>query len=112
MFVFGASGHAKVVVDAGMPGIGDNAVRAEVARRLVEHDCALARVVPPSADIGREVVTEDGTVVIAGCVINSGTRVGRNVIVNTRAMVVHAVLADVPGGARAGGSRWRPLDRS
>ena len=205
MFVFGASGHAKVVIDAieraglarivfvcddaqekhgarlmgyvihsreellarrretstGVVGIGDNAARAEVARWLVDHGCALARVVHPSADIGRDVVIEDGTVVMAGCVINSGARVGRNVIVNTGATVDHdcevgdgvhigpgshvcghvtigeralvgagttiipgvrigsgatvgagsTVLADVPDGARAGGSPCRPLDR-
>ena len=149
MFVFGASGHAKVVIDAieraglarvvfvcddaqekygtrlmgylvggrdellarrgettaAVVGIGDNAARAEVAQWLVGHGCALARVVHPSASIGREVVIGDGTVVMAGCVVNSGTRVGRNVIVNTGA-------TDVSDGARAGGSQCRALDRS
>ena len=144
VFVFGASGHAKVVIDAiereglarvvfvcddaqekhgtrlmgylvgsreellarcsetsvGVVGIGDNAARTEVAQWLVEHGCALARVVHPSADIGREVAIEDGTVVMAGCVINSGTRVGRNVIVNTGATVDHD--CDVGDGAHIG----------
>lgn len=134
VFVFGASGHAKVVIDAieragrnevlfvcddakekhgsrvmgyrivggreelltrhgethvGIVGIGDNAARMEVAAWLVAHECALTRVVHPAASIGREVDIEDGTVVMAGCVINTGTRVGRNVIVNTGASVDH-----------------------
>lgn len=144
VFVFGASGHAKVVIDAieraglrcvafvcddgrekqgtmlmgypvggreellarrsvtsaGVVGIGDNAARMSVAQWLLENDCALIRVVHPSANIGREVTIEDGTVVMAGCVINTGTRVGRNVIINTAATVDHD--CDVGDGVHVG----------
>jgi sugar O-acyltransferase (sialic acid O-acetyltransferase NeuD family) len=133
LFVFGASGHAKVVIDAieragvnkvlfvcddarekhgtrlmgypvtgreellarrtetvtGVVGIGDNAARMEVAGWLIEHGCGLASVVHPAASIAREVEIDEGTVVMAGCVVNSGTRLGRNVIVNTGATVDH-----------------------
>jgi sugar O-acyltransferase (sialic acid O-acetyltransferase NeuD family) len=133
LFVFGASGHAKVVIDAieragvnkvlfvcddapekqgtrlmgypvtgreellarrtetatGIVGIGDNAARMAVAGWLLEHGCALASVVHPAASIAREVEIDEGTVVMAGCVVNSGTRLGRNVIVNTGATVDH-----------------------
>lgn len=134
LFVFGASGHAKVVIDAiersgaakivfvcddapakrggmlmgypviggraellerinettrGVIGIGDNAIRARIAEWLIENGCTLAGVIHPSASIGREVTLGDGTVVMAGCVINSGTTVGRNVIVNTGATIDH-----------------------
>ena len=133
-FVFGASGHAKVVIDAieragagevlyvyddapdkrggtlmgytivggrqelldrrgeaslGIVSIGDNAIRARIAEWLLENGCALARVVHPAASVGREVEIGEGTVVMAGCVINSGAKVGRNVIINTGATVDH-----------------------
>lgn len=133
VFVFGASGHAKVVIDAleragvakvilvcdddqakhgtrlmgypvtsreellarrgeagaGVVGIGDNTLRLGIAAWLSGQGCTLARVVHPDASIGREVEIEEGTVVMAGCVVNSGTRLGRNVIVNTGATVDH-----------------------
>jgi sugar O-acyltransferase (sialic acid O-acetyltransferase NeuD family) len=152
VFVFGASGHAKVVIDAlertglarvtfvcddakpkrgtrfmgypvgdredllarrgetsvGVVGIGDNAARVEVARWLVEQGCALISVVHPSASVGREVEIGEGTVVMAGCVINSGASLGRNVILNTGASVDHdCTVGDgvhiAPGARLCGG---------
>jgi sugar O-acyltransferase (sialic acid O-acetyltransferase NeuD family) len=140
IFVFGASGHAKVVIDmieregrceiawvcddaldkhgrqlmgygivggreallarrgyttAGVVAIGDNGIRLAVAAWLADKGYRLAPVVHPTAAIGREVEIGDGTVVMAGCVINSGTRVGRHAIVNTGATVDHdCVLGD------------------
>jgi sugar O-acyltransferase (sialic acid O-acetyltransferase NeuD family) len=134
IFVFGASGHAKVVIDAiereasreiawvcddaidkhgkqlmgyaivggrdalqarrhetaaGVVAIGDNGIRMKIAAWLAGSGCPLAAVVHPAAAIGRDVEIGDGTVVMAGCVINTGTRVGRNVIVNTGATIDH-----------------------
>lgn len=133
VFVFGASGHAKVVIDAierggrnqvlflcddarekhgtqimgymvlgrdellarrhetklGIVGIGENRIRQHVASWLVEQGCALTSVVHPAATIGRDVEIGDGTVIMAGCVVNTGARLGRNVIVNTGATVDH-----------------------
>lgn len=51
--------------------------------------CRLAAVVHPAASVGRDVEIGEGTVVMAGCMINSGARVGRNVIVNTGATIDH-----------------------
>jgi sugar O-acyltransferase (sialic acid O-acetyltransferase NeuD family) len=134
IFVFGAGGHAKVVIDAiereglhliawvcddavekhgtqlmkyeivggrealltrkaesgaGVVAIGDNGDRMKIASWLVERGCRLAAVVHPAAAVGRDVEIGEGTVVMAGCVINSGARVGRNVIVNTGATIDH-----------------------
>ncbi|MDB5863991.1 MAG: Serine acetyltransferase-like protein [Betaproteobacteria bacterium] len=140
IFVFGASGHAKVVIDmieregrreiawicddaldkhgkqlmgyeilggreallarrgdtvAGVVAIGDNRIRLDIAAWLADKGYRLAPVVHPAAAIGREVEIGDGTVVMAGCVINSGTRVGRHAIVNTGATVDHdCILGD------------------
>jgi sugar O-acyltransferase (sialic acid O-acetyltransferase NeuD family) len=133
VFVFGASGHAKVVIDVlehaaakvlfvcdddaskhgsvllghkviggraellerlgetnvGIVTIGDNPIRERIAGWLLQNGCALTSAVHPAATIAREVEIGEGTVVMAGCVINSGTRVGRNVIINTGATVDH-----------------------
>ena len=134
IFVFGASGHAKVVIDAietagrlriayicdddeakhrtqlmgydivrgraellerrsearaGIVAIGDNALRTDVAAWLVERGFLLAAVVHPAAVIARDVHVGDGSVVMAGCVVNIGTRLGVNTIVNTGATVDH-----------------------
>ena len=134
VFVFGASGHSKVVIDAieraagrtvafvcddsvdkqgtqfmgynvvggraallarrgevnaGIVAIGDNRARLSIASWILGNGWSLAAVVHPSAAIGRDVEIGDGTVVMAGCVINSGARVGRNAIVNTGATIDH-----------------------
>jgi sugar O-acyltransferase (sialic acid O-acetyltransferase NeuD family) len=133
LFVFGASGHAKVVIDAieraggrvsfvcddaperhgttvmghrvlrgreellarfgesrrGIVGIGDNSARLRVAAWLVEQGFELATVIHSMAYIGRQVDMGNGTMIMAGCVINAGAHVGHNVIVNTGATVDH-----------------------
>ena len=134
VFVFGASGHAKVVIDilertagvkvmfavdddagaagktlcgypviggrdallaqrkqagAGIVTIGDNKARSEVAAWLVAQGFKLASAVHPAAMLARDVSIGDGTVVMAGCVVNSDTAIGANVIINTGATVDH-----------------------
>ena len=49
----------------------------------------LAAVMHPAAAVGSDVEIGEGTVVMAGCVTNSGARVGRNEIVNTGATIEH-----------------------
>ena len=134
LFVFGASGHGRVVIDAierggtravvflcddakekhgghmlgytviggrdallsrrsetsgGVVAIGDNALRMAVAAWLDAQGLPLVDVIHPAATRGRDVTVGAGTVVMAGCVLNTGARVGRNVIVNTAATVDH-----------------------
>ncbi len=134
VFVFGASGHAKVVIDilermpdldvafaiddaaaakgrslcghpviggrndllahraqaaAGIVTIGDNAARRDVAAWLVAQGFQLARAIHPAATLARDVTVGDGTVIMAGCVINSDTSVGANAIVNTGSTIDH-----------------------
>lgn len=134
VFVFGASGHAKVVLDilarmpdlevafaiddaaaakgrllcgykiiggrndllaqraqaaAGIVTIGDNAARRDVAAWLVAQGFQLARAIHPAAMLARDVTVGDGTVIMAGCVINSDSSVGANAIVNTGSTIDH-----------------------
>jgi len=137
IFVFGASGHAKVVIDIierqglhtivfivddnlalkghhffgypviggkdallalaerparGIVAIGSNRARQEVATWLTAHGFDLVTAIHPSVQLGRGITVGSGTVVMGGAVINSDTRIGRNVIVNTRASIDHDCL--------------------
>lgn len=136
IFIFGAGGHAKVVLDviekqglyepvfivdddpalkgttffgysvlggredllAAKPSalaakclvaIGDNVKRLNVAQWLEEHDYELISAVHPSVQLGRGVAIGVNSVVMAGCVINSDTKIGNSVIVNTAATIDH-----------------------
>ena len=76
--------RAKVLVS-----IGDNAVRARIARRLRDAGFEFARAVHPQAQVGRGASIGAGTVVMAGAVVNSDAAIGENVIINTGATVDH-----------------------
>lgn len=146
IFIFGASGHAKVVADCvekenrwriaalvdddsslwgkeivgypvsgGMdevPGliaagvrrcivaIGSNPARAAVAAKLAGLGAVLVTSVHPAATVARSANLGAGTVLMAGCVVNSDSRVGENVILNTGATVDHDCL--IGDGAHIG----------
>jgi len=132
IFIFGASGHAKVVIDIierqglycidfladddptlkdtdfygyrviggktellasgikrGIVAIGSNRARCAVASWLADNGFGLVSAVHPSAQLGRGVTVDVGTVVMAGVVVNSDTSIGRNVIINTKASIDH-----------------------
>ena len=134
VFVFGASGHAKVVIDilerlpgveiafavddapdakgsllsgyaviggrdellarrnavsAGIVTIGDNAARGKVAAWLKSEGIPLGIAIHPAAVVANRVVIGEGSVIMAGCVVNSDSTLGTNVIVNTGATVDH-----------------------
>ncbi|HLY18362.1 MAG TPA: acetyltransferase [Bryobacteraceae bacterium] len=137
IFVIGASGHAKVLIDiveredrwriAGLIdtykragtdlmgytvlgsedclpelmerlgvgraiiAIGDNRTRREVSRRVsaIAPDLNFVNAIHPSAQIGRAVDLGRGIAIMAGAVVNSGTRIGDFCFVNTHASVDH-----------------------
>lgn len=137
IFIFGASGHAKVVIDilerqpgvkiafaiddaqaawgsmlCGYPVIGGrdillsrhgdatacvvtigaNKARCAVADWLDVQGFKRVKVVHPAAMVANRVIIGQGTVVMAGSVINSETTIGENVIINTGASVDHDCL--------------------
>jgi len=137
IFVFGASGHAKVVIDIierqglyeiafladddpalkgkeiynyqviggkpellatdirqGIVAIGSNRARGSVTTWLKANGFELVTVLHPSAQLARGVNIGNGTVVMAGAVINSDTSIGNDVIVNTRASIDHDCVID------------------
>lgn len=133
VIVFGASGHAKVIIDliekqgqllvTGLVddnpalngqdiygykvlgnkeelkpqhvkqcvvAIGDNRVRNDVAQWLVKNDFDLAKaIIHPSVQLARGVSIGDGSVVMAGSVVNSDTIIANNTIINTGASIDH-----------------------
>lgn len=87
-------------------GIGDNKTRLDVARRF-EGSLQFLTAVHKSAVIAEDVRLGEGSVVMAGAVINPGTVIGRHCVINTSASVDHdCALSDFvhvsPGAHLAG----------
>lgn len=79
----------------GIGSTGDCMLRKKMDRILKEIGYHLPVVVHPQAVLGAEVTLGEGTFVAAGAVVQSGTRIGRNVIVNTCASLDHdCVIGD------------------
>jgi sugar O-acyltransferase (sialic acid O-acetyltransferase NeuD family) len=93
-------------------GIGDNHNREQVVERLLAMHPTLAfiKLVHPSAVIADDAQVAEGTVVMAGAVVNPGSRIGRHCIINTGACIDHDnVLEDfssaAPGAVTGGNVR-------
>lgn len=137
IIIFGASGHAKVIIDilrlcggvliagllddfkpigfecAGIPvlgalndfpalaaehldtamivAIGDNWRRGQIVERVrtLGLMTSFPSAIHPSAQIAADVAIGNGTVVMAGSVVNTGTAIGDFCIVNTRSSLDH-----------------------
>lgn len=77
--------------DAAIVAIGDNFRRSQVAGRLAVADptLAFAVAVHPSAVIGRDVRIGDGTILMAGTVVNGSATIGRHVMLCARSSLDH-----------------------
>jgi sugar O-acyltransferase (sialic acid O-acetyltransferase NeuD family) len=105
-----AARAAEVGADAFVVAIGDNAARGA----LLERSCGAApgltpaTVVHPAAVVARDAVGGPGSILLAGCVVGNGTRLGRGVLVGIRASVDHdgdvADHASLGPGATTGGT--------
>ena len=88
--------------------IGDNEARVRCAGRAREQGFEPATVIHPTAIVGSGVEIGEGSFVAAGAVINPGSRIGKNVLINTKASVDHeCVLEDgvhIGPGVTLGGS--------
>lgn len=77
--------------------IGDNWARSQVVARLVRRvsELRFPVVVHPAAQIARGVTVGDGSVVLAGAIINSKASVGRWCILNTKSSLDHeSIMGD------------------
>jgi sugar O-acyltransferase (sialic acid O-acetyltransferase NeuD family) len=66
--------------------IGDNVMRQQVSEKLV---VAYTSVVHSFATVSDAVGIKEGTVVMAGVVINASTKIGKHCIINTNSVVEH-----------------------
>lgn len=88
----------------GLIGIGNNAIRERLS---TEYPMKYAVAVHPTAILADDVKIGEGTVVMAGAIINPGARIGRHCIINTGAIVEHdCIIGDfvhVSPGVRMAG---------
>jgi acetyltransferase EpsM len=72
--------------------IGDNLIRQKVSKKL---EVEFTSVIHNFATISNTVLIKEGTVVMAGVVINAETKIGKHCIINTAAVIEHdCVIAD------------------
>ena len=76
-------------VGAAVVGIGDATIRRRVAAELRAAGFCLPPAIHPRACVAPDVAIGEGTVIMAGAVINPGAHLGELVIVNTCASVDH-----------------------
>lgn len=69
--------------------IGSNATREKIQEKLIAEGLNIVNLIHPSAVIGTEVEIGIGTVVMAGVVINSTSRIGKGCIINTSSSLDH-----------------------
>ena len=76
----------KYAADRFVIGIGNNRIRKMIAE---QYQLNYISVFHPSAVISEDADIAEGTVVMAGAVINPGVRIGKHCIINTAATVDH-----------------------
>ena len=86
-------------------GIGSNQIRKNISEKY--QNLKWYTAIHPNAIIANEVKIGEGTVIMAGAVINTGTKIGRHCIVNTSSSLDHDnILEDYvhisPGAHLAG----------
>jgi sugar O-acyltransferase (sialic acid O-acetyltransferase NeuD family) len=87
--------------------VGDNATRQRIAESLVRRGRRLVTIVHPHTAISPRATIGEGTIAVAGSVVNAGARVGRCVILNTLSSVGHDCVAEdfaqIASGVSLGG---------
>jgi sugar O-acyltransferase (sialic acid O-acetyltransferase NeuD family) len=78
----------------GVGSIGCTALRQAVYEKFRERQYIFETVIHPSAIIASEVHMEDGVQIMAGAVVQPGSWLGENVIINTGARVDHDCSID------------------
>lgn len=95
---------ARLVIVA----IGDCEHRARIAARACDLGLHLATAIHPRAVVAMDATIGEGTVVVAGAIVNPRSVIGRNVIVNTAASVDHDCVVEdtvhIGPGVRLGGN--------
>lgn len=96
-------------IHGGIIAIGDNWTRMNIYNEIAAHtsNFNFIKAIHPSAVIGKNVSIGPGTAIMAGVVVNSDAKIGKQCIVNTKSSVGHdTVLKDfssVAPGVSIGG---------
>ena len=84
-------GHqpASILLANGMGSIRSTSGRRKIYECFANTGYQFVTIVHPSAIVANDVTIQEGVQVMAGAVIQPGTRIGNNVIVNTKASLDH-----------------------
>lgn len=66
--------------------IGNNSVRKTISEK---YPVTYITAIHPTGIIAKDVIIEEGTVIMAGAIINPGTKIGKQCIINTGAIIDH-----------------------
>lgn len=109
--VVGKTDEAITMDGEKVVAIGNAAIRERISKNI-----KIVSLIHPDASISRRVTIGDGTVVMAGAIINSDTVIGDGCIINTGASVDHdcvignychvAVGAHIAGTCHIGEKTW------
>lgn len=96
--------------------IGSNITREKIQEKLIEQGLCVVSLTHPSAVIGTDVEIGIGSVVMAGVVVNSSSRIGKGCIINTSSSLDHDNVIDdyvhvspgvrTAGNVRVGNGSW------
>ncbi|MFS3928314.1 acetyltransferase [Priestia flexa] len=96
--------------------IGNNAARLKWIEELNTHQFKIPNLVHPSSIVSAKSYIEEGTVIMAGAVINPDVRIGRSCIINTASTIDHECIlqegvhtspgVNIGGTVRVGKRTW------
>ena len=75
----------------GIIGVGLNFVRAKIVKDIkkINNNFKFQQIISKDAIVNSNVIIEDGTFVVSGATINTGTKIGKHCIVNTSCSIDH-----------------------
>ncbi|MBP2657628.1 MAG: sugar O-acyltransferase, sialic acid O-acetyltransferase NeuD family protein [Firmicutes bacterium] len=75
--------------------IGSNEIREMIYKQIKTAGATVPKLIHPSTNIGVQVEIGEGTVMMAGAIVNCGSKIGEGCIVNTGATIDHdATIGD------------------
>jgi len=94
----------------GVGDTGDSSLRMSLIEKTLQIGFSFPVIISPQAVVNEDITFGEGTVVMDGVVVNSGTKIGRFAIINTRSSIDHdCVIGDFvhigPGAVLCGGVR-------
>lgn len=92
----------------GLGSVGDTALRASIYYKFKKLGYGFRQVIHPAAIIASDCILGEGVQVMAGAVVNTGTKIAEDSIINTGAVVDHDCVIGshvhiAPGAILSGG---------